>query len=170
MKKLTLVLLSLVLIGFAGTAVAKKPHPAQADPAPVVESCTCDAFALNEATDPDQWESVCDVQWTTFDGSWPAYGASIEFEAEWFDISEMSAGSDTEIDDYSCVSDDFDTEADGDDERCTADDVVVVIPLHSDSGTVEFYLAVKGFLNGKDGSTSRDYIKVTGDCSPTPVL
>jgi len=159
----------LIFIGVPMLALAKKPHPLQPDPAPAVDSCSCDEFLLNEATDPDQWESLCTVQWTTFDGSWPAYGADIEFEAEWFDVSDMSAGSETELEDYSCESGDFDAEADADDQRCAATDVAVVIPLHSNSGSTDFEAKVKGFDNAAHPG-SRDFAKARGDCSPLPVL
>lgn len=169
LRKLVTLAAVLITLGVPLTALAKKPHPAQLDPAPTVDSCTCDEFLLNEATDPAQYESLCTVQWTTIDGSWSAYGADIEFEAEWFDVSDMSASSETELDGYACETGDFDGDAEADDERCTATDAAVVIPLHSDSGSVDFEAKVKGFEN-KKGPTSRDFVKATGDCSPLPAL
>jgi hypothetical protein len=109
------------------------------------------------------------VTWTTLDGSWSAYGADIEFEAEWFDVSDMSASSETELEDYLCAAGEYGGEAGIPGEQCTATDVAVVIPLHSDSGSVDFEAKVNGFQN-KHGPKSRDFVKATGDCSPLPDL
>jgi hypothetical protein len=46
---------------------------------------------------------------------------------------------------------------------CNADDVAVVIGEHPAEAEVEFELRVKGFDN--NGKVSRDFVKVTGDCS-----
>ena len=137
-------------------AVAKQPHPAQPDPAPVVDSCDCSAFTLVPNSIPAMYESFCSVQWTTPGTYWAAYGASIEYEAEWMvDDSDMSAESETEIEEYSCVY--------GTDDVCNADDVHIVIDEHPVEATVEFQAKVKGFNN--NGEVSRDFVKVTGDCS-----
>ena len=150
-------------------ALGKNPHTAQPLPGPEMESCDCSpGFVLNEATNPDQYEGTCTVEWTTYDGAWEKFGADIEFEAEWFDVSDMSADSETDIEEYSCVDGDFDIEADIDDQRCTATAVAVVIPLHSDTGSIEFEAKVKGFDRGQKGP--KDFVKSTADCSPLPVL
>jgi hypothetical protein len=135
-------------------ANAKQPHPVQPEPAPGVDFCDCSAFT--PVPDSDMYESYCSVQWTTTGNYWPAYGASIEYEAEWMeDDSEMSVGSETEIEEYSCVF--------GADDVCNANDVHVVIDGHPEEAEVEFQAKVKGFDNKGEGS--RDFVKVTGDCS-----
>jgi hypothetical protein len=137
-------------------ASAKKPHPVQPDPAPVVDSCDCSAFTLVPESDPAMYETLCAVQWTTPGDYWPAYGASIEYEAEWMvDETEMSTESEAEIDDYACVF--------GTDDVCTASDVSIVVADHPAEAAVEFQARVKGFDN--HGPTSRDFVKVSGDCS-----
>ena len=155
-KKILVVAAIVYSVSAPMLAIAKKPHPAQGDPAPVVDYCDCSAFTLVPDSIPAMYESLCSVQWTTPGDLWPAYGASVEYEAEWMvDDSEMSAGSETEIEDYACV---FTA-----DDVCGADDVHVVIDEHPGDADVEFQLRVKGFDN--QGEVSRDFVKVTGDCS-----
>jgi hypothetical protein len=155
-KKLLVVAAVVYSVSAPMLAFAKQPHPAQDNPAPVVDICDCSAFTLVPDSVPAMYESYCSVQWTTPGDFWPAYGVSIEYEAEWMvDDSEMSAGSETEIEDYAC---DFDV-----DDVCGADEVHVVIDEHPEEADVEFQLRVKGFDN--QGKTSRDFVKVTGDCS-----
>ena len=155
-KKILVVAAVVYSVSTPMIAVAKKPHPVHGDPAPVVDFCECSAFTLVPDSIPAMYESLCSVQWTTPGNFWPAYGASIEYEAEWMvDESEMSVESETEIEDYAC---EFAT-----DDVCNADDVAVVIGEHPAEAEVEFELRVKGFDN--NGKVSRDFVKVTGDCS-----
>ena len=155
-KKILVVAAVVYSISAPMIAMAKKPHPAHGDPAPVVDYCDCSVFTPVADSDPAMFESYCSVQWTTPGDLWPAYGASVEYKAEWMvDESEMSAGSETEIEDYAC---EFTT-----DDVCGADDVHVVIDEHPEEADVEFQLRVKGFDN--HGKVSRDFVKVTGDCS-----
>ena len=155
-KKILVVAAVVYSISAPMIAVAKKPHPVHGDPAPIVDSCLCSAFTLVPDSIPAMYESLCSVQWTTPDNFWPAYGASIEYEAEWMvDDSELSVESETEIEDYACVF--------GTDDVCIAEDVPVVIGEHPVEAEVEFELRVKGFDN--NGRGSRDFVKVSGDCS-----
>jgi hypothetical protein len=155
-KKILVVAAVVYSVSTPMIAVAKKPHPLHGDPAPVVDFCDCSAFTLVPDSIPAMYESLCSVQWTTPGSFWNAYGASIEYEAEWMvDDSEMSVESETEIEDYACV---FAT-----DDVCNADNVTVVVGEHPAEAEVEFELRVKGFDN--NGNVSRDFVKVSGDCS-----
>ena len=155
-KKILVVAAVVYSVSAPMLAFATKPHPVHDEPAPVVDMCDCSAFTLVPDSLLAMYESDCSVQWTTPGTFWPAYGASIEYEAEWMvDDSEMSTESETEIEDYACV---FDV-----DDVCGADDVHVVIDEHPAEAEVEFELRVKGFDN--NGKVSRDFVKVTGDCS-----
>jgi hypothetical protein len=155
-------LVALALVFAASTpmlALAKKPHPAQLDPAPVIDSCTCDVVELIEDDPYDMLSLECDVQWTTPGGSWPAYGASLEYEVEWEEEEvEFSAEAEAEVDPYDCTM----PEAD---EVCTANDVPLTIPVIE--GEDEFELKVKGFTNGNTGGggNSRDYVKESDECT-----
>ncbi len=150
------VLISLTMLPLA--AQAKKPHPAQHEPAPVVDSCECSAFTLVPDSEPVLLETLCSVQWTTPGAAWPTYGASLEYEAEWMvDETELSIESETEVDSYICVF--------GTDDVCNADGVVLSTLDHPVDATVEFQLRVKGFDNKSKGGGSRDFVKVRGDCT-----
>lgn len=155
-KKIVLAAAIACAVSVPMSAVAKKPHPTQLDPAPVVDACDCSAFSMVPDSDPAMYESYCSIQWTTPGGLWSAYGASLEYEAEWtVDDNELSTESETEIEEYSCVF--------GTDDVCNADDVHIVVDDHPEEAEVELQAKVKGFDN--HGEVSRDFVKVTGDCS-----
>ena len=145
MKKITLISMALSL-GIASFSVnAKKPHPDSLYPGLNV-SCTCDWSA-----DP----GACTVSWTNVGA--PAYGASVVLEAEWTtDGVDMSSSAALDLDDNWVCNSLMGT--------CSASGEFV-LPDYPDDAVLTFDGKIKGFDNGPDGVTSRDFIKETGKCN-----
>lgn len=74
----------------------------------------------------------------------------------------------TEVEEYSCALGDHDIGDNDNDERCNAEDVAVSAPVVGDPAEQSLEFKVKGFVNGKYGKTSRDFVKDTGSCAPLP--
>lgn len=168
--KLTALAAVMAMVIVPMTANAKKYHPTS-NPDTTVDSCTCDEWVWVDSTDIvlGHWSSECDVQWTAEDATGLAYGASIEYEAEWMvEETDMSGESETEVEDdaYSCMTGDYDGEGDDADEQCSAEDVAVTAPVVGDPAIQSFELRVKGFY--KDSKGRRDFVKDTGSCAPMP--
>jgi hypothetical protein len=163
--KLTTFAAALALIVVPMTASAKKPHPTS-DFAVVVESCECtDTGNTMEVESPDGLVEApilnCDVSWSSVPAA-PAYGASVEFEAEWAAGElEYEAKSEAEIEEYICDGTDPDA--------CTAN-VDITVPDVPEGAEVEFEAQVKGFENGKDGKVSRDFAKAKDECTVLPAV
>ena len=129
-------------------------------------SCECGDWSFVDSDDddsePDHWEGSCDVSWVSTPAA-PAYGADIEFEAEWLEddgITEVEISNDNEIEEYACEGDDTS-------ETCTAEVPVALGDFPADAET-EFEVRVKGFANGKSGKKPRDFTKAKADCEVLP--
>ena len=132
---------SLACMSFAATA--KKPHP---DPLYNVGdvSCTC------------EWSDTgsCEVTW--LDAGAPTYGVDIEFEAEWMaDDVEMKSKAELDLDD-SWMCDGI--------SMCSASGEFS-LPEYAPDADYKFVGKVKGFVNGPEGETPRNFIKTSGDCN-----
>lgn len=141
-------------------ANAKKPHPVS-DYEVTVDSCECtdtgervDTSEVIEGEDASVFN--CTVGWSSIPAA-PAYGASLEFEAEW-DTEEgtLVAESESELEEYECSG--------GDPDICTANGNIT-IPDTPEGVESAFVAKVKGFENGAEGVVSRDFVKSEGDCS-----
>lgn len=144
--KITTLISMAVSLGLASVSVyAKNPHPLS----PYMDlnvSCSCDWSA-----DP----GTCTVSWSNVGA--PAYGVSIELEAEWVDNGvSMSSGAELDLDDnWACDSVTGICEASGE----------FVVSDYPDDANIKFAGKVKGFDVGPDGVTSRDFAKQTGECN-----
>ena len=142
MRKITIITMAFSLASASFITDAKQPHPASAyDVRPV--SCIC------------TWgdTSSCEVSWT--DAGAPGYGVDVEFEAEWMvDDVEMHSTAELDLDD--------DWMCDG--VTCFASGDFSLPDFPSDAD-IKFIGKVKGFDTGRDGVTSRDFVKATGECN-----
>jgi len=174
MKKFSIILISIFLLVLAGPTLAKKPHPTNGSETKIaIDSCTCDNWALVFVDPYSEWQGDCDVQWTVTDMMWPAYGASLDFKATWFDGFEISMSSDSEVmdDDYTCALGNHVGDNGVNDDRCNAVDVFTTLPDYDLEGEFldeDFRARVKGFYNGH-GPRSRDFQKASGACTGLPV-
>ena len=142
MNKITLISMAVSLACTSFIVNAKQPHPASAyDVSPV--TCTC---SWGDA-------SSCEVSWT--DAGAPGYGVDVEFEAEWtVDDIEMKSTAELDLDD-NWMCDGATCYASGD----------FSLPDYPNDADIKFIGKVKGFDTGRDGITSRDFVKATGDCN-----
>ena len=142
MTKMTILSVAVSLACIPFIVNAKQPHPASAyDVSPV--TCTC------------TWgeTSSCEVSWT--DAGAPGYGANVEFEAEWTeDDIEMQSTAKLDLDD-NWMCDGATCYASGD----------FSLPDYANDADIKFVGKVKGFDTGRDGVTSRDFVKATADCN-----
>lgn len=158
--KFTTFAAALALIVVPMAASAKQPHPTSTYDV-TVDSCECTDTGIrldvSELIDGEDASLLnCNVMWSSTPPA-PAYGASIEFEAEWaVDELEYEAKSEAEIEEYECTG--------ATPDACTAN-VDITVPDVPEGAEVEFEAQVKGFENGKDGKVSRDFVKSKGDCS-----
>jgi len=150
MKKYLALAGAVSLAATAITADAKNPHPEPEYEISNLE-CSCDWSAA---------PGSCTVSWDDVDAS--AYGADIEFEAEWMDGSgvEMKTEAELELDDlWQCEAG-----------VCSATAEFVLPGGYPAEAEVEFEARVKGFDNGRDGPKPRNFRKETADCNlPEPV-
>ena len=130
-------------------------------------TCECDLWEFvdsdDEDSEPDHWKGSCDVSWISTAPA-PAYGADIEFEAEWLaddGITEVEISNDNDIEGYTCEGDEAS-------ETCTAEDVSVALGDFPADADPEFEVRVKGFENGKTGKKPRDFTKAKADCEVLP--
>ena len=148
MKRITLIATAVTIACVSLSASARKPHPIN-DYFNGLDGnvlCECDWLA-----DP----STCTVTWP--DVSAPTYGVSVEFEAEWMEGEvDMESSAEISLDDnWMC---------DGIDGSCSATGEFV-LPEFPEDADIDFKGKVKGFNNGRDGATPRDFMKATGECN-----
>jgi hypothetical protein len=142
MKNITLISIAVSLAGASFVVNAKQPHPVSAYDVGSV-TCTC------SWGDP----STCEVSWD--DAEAPSYGVDIEFEAEWMvDDVEMKSTAELDLDDnWMCNG-----------STCSAGGEFD-LPVFPSDADIKFVGKVKGFDTGRDGITSRDFVKATGNCN-----
>jgi len=144
--KMTALISVAVSLGIASfSAYAAKPHPVSSY-IDLNVSCSCDW-----STDP----SACTVSWSNVGA--PAYGVSIDFEAEWVENGvSMSSGAELDLnDDWACDSVTGTCSAAG----------IFALPYYPADADISFDGKVKGFDNGPDGVTPRSFAKQTGACN-----
>ena len=142
MKKITSISIAVSLACASFVVNAKQPHPASPYDVGSV-TCTC------------SWgdTSTCEVSWG--DAGAPSYGVDVEFEAEWMvDDVEMKSIAGLDLDD-NWMCDGGTCSASGD----------FSLPDYPSDADIKFIGKVKGFDTGRDGVTSRDFVKATGDCN-----
>lgn len=152
--------IALAFVLTPGAANAKKPHPLSSYDV-TVDACECtDTGVRVDVSDVIEGDDAtvfnCTVSWSSTPAA-PAYGASLEFAAEW-DTEEgtLVANSEDELDAYEC--------SDADPAICEADGDIT-IPDTPAEVEASFVAKVKGFDNGAEGAVSRDFVKSQGDCS-----
>jgi hypothetical protein len=141
MNNITLISIAVSLAGASFVVNAKQPHPISAYNIETV-TCTCN------------WvDSTCEVSWD--DATAPSYGVDIEFEAEWMsDDVEMKSKAERDLDDdWVCNG-----------TTCFAGGNFD-LPVFPSDADIKFVGKVKGFDTGRDGITSRDFVKATGTCN-----
>jgi len=142
MNNITLISIAVSLASASFVVNAKQPHPVSAYDVGTV-TCTC------SWGDP----STCEVSWD--DAEAPSYGVDIEFEAEWMsDDVEMKSKAELDLDDnWMCNG-----------STCSAGGNFD-LPVFPSDADIKFVGKVKGFDTGRDGITSRDFVKATGTCN-----
>ena len=140
MKNITLISVAVSLACASFVVNAKQPHPVSPYDVGSV-TCTC------------SWgdTSTCEVSWD--DAEAPSYGVDVEFEAEWMvDDVEMKSTAELDLDDnWMCNG-----------STCSASGDFGLPEFPSDAD-IKFVGKVKGFDTGRDGVTSRDFVKATGN-------
>jgi hypothetical protein len=169
--KLVALLTAMVFALAPMLSVAEKPHPDQDPDNVTVDSCMCGDWTYN--VEDSLWTGSCNIDWQASDGSWDAYGASVDFEARWFptEETEVNTSSTSEVmdDDYACAPASIDGDTDAG-QICSAIGVVVIVPLYQDTGggSQDFDATVKGFDVSPSGHVSWDYAKDVGGCTGAP--
>lgn len=142
MKNITLISIAASLACASFVVNAKQPHPVSPYD---VGSVTC-ACSWGDT-------STCEVSW--YDAEAPSYGVDVEFEAEWMvDDVEMKSTAELDLDDnWMCNGSTCSASGDFD------------LPEFPSDADIKFVGKVKGFDPGRDGITSRDFVKATGNCN-----
>ena len=142
MKNITLISIAASLACASFVVNAKQPHPVSPYDVGSV-ACTC------------SWgdTSTCEVSWD--DAAAPSYGVDVEFEAEWMvDDVKMKSTAELDLDDnWMCNGSTCSASGDFD------------LPAFPSDADIKFIGKVKGFDTGRDGITSRDFVKATGNCN-----